>query len=492
MDYITALSEELNKVYTENGDLAYATSGSYCLDFFGLIGGMRGNHRLIMPLFLKAFAEDRLLAIKLLFYTRDVRGGLGERDAFRLILNFLGNFYPAVAAQLIPFIPEYGRYDDFLVLLYTPVKQDVINAIKDQLAIDIDNKENGKPVSLLAKWLPSINTSSKEARDAAAIIAEALGMTQEKYRKTLSALRKNIIIENNLREKDYSFDYENVPSKAYNKYIEAFIRNDKERYESFLEQVEKGEKKIKTDAIFPYELVRKVENLYHSPDRDNQDLIKGIDLQWKSIKRSEYLSNTIVVRDGSGSMTWSYLSSVLPIDVATSLAILLSEQLTGPFKDTFITFSANPKLVKLAPGTLYDKVLQTKAYDECSNTDIAKVYKLLLKVALSNKVKPEDMIKRVIIISDMEFDYAVDNMSTFESFKEMYTLAGFEMPELVFWNVASRNGTLPVTMNEKNVKLISGSSNKVMDIVMNNITKDPYQFMLEALERYEVLNVIKF
>ena len=102
------------------------------------------------------------------------------------------------------------------------------------------------------------------------------------------------------------------------------------------------------------------------------------------------------------------------------------------------------------------------------------------------------MIKRVIIISDMEFDYAVDNMSTFESFKEMYTLAGFEMPELVFWNVASRNGTLPVTMNEKNVKLISGSSNKVMDIVMNNITKDPYQFMLEALERYEVLNVIKF
>jgi len=491
MDYITALSEELNKVYTENGDLAYATSGSYCLDFFATIGGMRGFNRLIMPLFLKAFSEDRLMAIKLLFYARDVRGGLGERNTFRLILNFLGNFYPEVARQLIPYIPEYGRYDDYLVLLYTPLKDDVISVIKNQLEIDIENKKNGKPISLLAKWLPSINTSSAEAREAASIIARSLGISDEKYRKTLSSLRKGLIIENNLRTKDYTFDYDKVPSNAYNKYTEAFIRNDNDRYSDFLDAVEKGEKKINAGVIYPYQIIQKVGALKYNYSPEKPELIKALDLQWKAIPRSEYMSNTIVVRDGSGSMLWNG-GNVAPMDVATSLAILLSEQLPAPFKDTFITFSANPQLIKLKEGTIYDKYIQIEAYDECSNTDIAKVYNLLLKVALSNKVKPEDMIKRVVIISDMEFDYAVDNMSTFEMFKEKYTNAGFEMPELVFWNVASRHGTIPVTKNENNVKLISGSNNKVMDLVMNNISKDPYEFMIEALERYEFLNNIKF
>ena len=493
MDYIEALYEELNKVYTEKGDLAYKSTGSFCLDFFSVVGGMRNTQKLVMPLFLKAFSENKLLAIKLLFYCRDVRGGLGERDIFRLILNFLGNFHPEVARQLIPFIPEYGRFDDYLVLLYTQIKDDVINAIKEQLEMDIENKNNGKSISLLAKWLPSINTSNAEAREMANIIAEGLGMNAEKYRKTLSYLRKGLIIENNLRTKDYTFDYDKVPSNAFHKYNEAFLRNDETKFNDFLSQVEKGEKKIKANTIFPYEIIRECSNLRYSKHLPEfKQKINILDLQWKAIARSEYLSKCIVVRDGSGSMEWSPFGGVIPLDVATSLAILISEQLPAPFKDCFITFSSNPQLVKLLPGTIYDKFLQVEPYNECSNTNIQKVYDLLYNVAVKNNVKKEDMIEKVIIISDMEFDYAVDNMSTFEAFKQKYADAGLEMPELVFWNVASRHGTVPVTKNENNVKLISGSSNKVMDLVMNNISADPYDLMIQAMEKYSFLNDIKF
>ena len=147
-----------------------------------------------------AFNEDPKVALKILFYARDIRDGLGERNSFRLVLNTLGNLYPEVAKKLIPYIPQYGRYDDMLVLLNTPVKQNVISMIQNQLKEDMENKKNNMPYSLLAKWLPSINTSNQEAVSLANLICKELKMTKRQYRQTLSYLRKGMIVENNLRE----------------------------------------------------------------------------------------------------------------------------------------------------------------------------------------------------------------------------------------------------------------------------------------------------
>ena len=209
------ISEKLlNKAFTEKGDAAYLSTGSYCLDFFACVGGMRYNIKDALSLFMRAFYENKNIAIKILFYIRDIKAGLGERDLFRYLFNLLVNMYPHIGVQLIKYIPVYGRYDDLLICLDSAIKKDVIKYLKETLDNDILLKKENKSISLLAKWLPSINTSNENARHLAKILAKEFGLTHEKYRKTLSFLRKGLILENNLREKDYTFNYETVPGGA--------------------------------------------------------------------------------------------------------------------------------------------------------------------------------------------------------------------------------------------------------------------------------------
>lgn len=507
MNALQVISKLLNRTQTENGDFAYKSSGSSCLDFFSLCGGMRKNLSDLEKLFAKAYAENPVLAIKILFYMRNIRGGLGERNSFRVLLKELAQFYPEMAKQVIYAIPEYGRWDDLLVLLETPVKGEAIALIKNQLEKDKkaitaskDSANGAAAVSLLGKWLPSINTSSKESVARAKILMSALGMKAIEYRKLCSALRKEIkILEDNLRRKDYTFDYSKQPSQAMHRYRKAFLRNDEERYKSFLnkvvEQTEKlarGEEipeeervKLNTKTLYPYQLVAPFMNRWDSvPLTAEQEL--PLEAGWKSLERGSFDSKTIVVRDGSGSMYRTGDSA--PINIATSLALLFADQLGGAYKNSFITFSAKPELVQIPENadTLKKKLNFIKKFDDISNTDIAKVYKLILDVAKSANVPKSEMIERILIISDMEFDCCSLNESTFEHYKQKFENAGYELPEIVFWNVAARSTHLPVTQNEKGVKLVSGASANIFENVLSGDLKviTPYDFMLQMLEPY--------
>ena len=483
MSFINISKEVINKVFTENGDKAFATTGSYCLDYFSLVGGMRNNLRDALNLFMKSYYEDPIMTIKILFYVRDIRSGLGERNLFRYTFNALANMYPDVARQLIEFIPEYGRYDDLLVCLDSTLKKDVIRFFKDQLDEDIKNKKEGKSISLLAKWLPSINTSNPDARKLATKLAEGFCMKKEDYRKTLSFLRKGMIIENNLREVDYTFDYEKVPSCAFFKYQNAFNNHDRLRYKEFIESAKQGKTKINTNTLYPYEIIRKLEKNVDKKEAASLDAI------WKNFDRTNINSKTIVVRDGSGSM-YDY-EPVSAISVATSLAILFAEQLTGEFKDTFITFSSRPRIVKIKGETIEEKFKYIRKFSDCSTTNIKKVYDLILDTYKHPSFNKDDALDRVVIISDMEFNSLGNkSKSTFEYFKEKFEELGFRMPEIVFWNVRARNVHYP-TINENGVKLISGSSAKVINMVTNNITTDAYQFMLECLKKYSCFDEIR-
>jgi len=479
------ISEQiLNNAFTENGDKAYRSTGSFCLDYFSLVGAMRYNLTDALNLFMKSYYEDPIMTIKILFYVRDIRNGLGERNLFRYAFNALANMYPHVAKQLIKYVPEYGRYDDLLVCLKSTIRKDVIEYINQQLKEDIENKKNNKPISLLSKWLPSINTSSFVARSLASDLAKGLGMSKEEYRKTLSFLRKGLIIENNLREKDYSFKYENVPSMAMFKYKNAFYTNDNERYNEYLDLAKQGKVKVNTSTLYPYEIIRRLEK-----ENYREEELETLDVMWKNFDRTEISSKTIVVRDGSGSMM-DY-NTVTASSVATSLAILFAEQLTGEFKDTFITFSSRPQIVKIKGETIYDKYNFISNYDDYTNTDIAKVYNLILKTYRHPQFKKEDALEKIVIISDMEFDcLGSTNESTFERFKDEFSKLGYEMPEIVFWNVRARDVHYPV-MNEAGVKLISGSSSKIINMVTNNVSKDAYSFMIECLAKYECFDTIK-
>ena len=495
MNALEAIIGQLNVTYTENEDIAYKSTGSACLDFFSLCGGMRRNLSDLDKLFAKAYAENPVVAIKILFYMRNIRGGLGERNSFRVLLKELAQFYPEMAKQIVYAVPEYGRWDDLLVLLDTPVKDDAIALIKSQIEKDKKAMEKGEEVSLLGKWLPSINTSSRESVARAKIVMAALGMKAVEYRKLCSALRKEIkILEDNLRRKDYTFDYSKQPSQAMLRYKKAFMCNDEERYKSFLnkvvEQAEKlarGEEipeeekvKLNTKTLYPYQIVSPFmdgwSGFKHLPDEKALPL----EASWKALDRGTFGSKTIVVRDGSGDFA--------AINIASSLALFFAEQLDGAYKNSFITFSSEPRLIQVpeTADTFEKKLNFISKFDDCTNTDIGKVYSLILQVAKSGNVPKEEMIERILIISDMEFDYCAEGVSTFEFYKKEFEAAGYELPEIVFWNVEARDTHLPVTMNEKGVKLVSGASANIFADVVSGDLKvvTPYEFMLQILEPY--------
>ena len=182
----------------------------------------------------------------------------------------------------------------------------------------------------------------------------------------------------NLTNKDYTFDYNHVPGKALTKYTRAFRKNDKERYLEFIESLKKDSTKVQTKAekLMPYEIVR----LCNS----GKELA---DTLWNSLDKISYNSNTIIVRDGSGSMTCGLVNVPRPIDIADALTIYMSERINGEMNNKFITFSSEPELVKLnSEMTLSQKVETLHTYNDISNTDIQKTYDILYET--NKELKP--------------------------------------------------------------------------------------------------------
>ena len=483
--FMKYLKTESNTTLTENGAKTYRTTMSDCLDLFATIGALRSaSEEEIVKRFSRAYAEDSDIAMKTLFFARDVRGGLGERRVFKTIFNWLAVNEPASVKKNIEYVAEYGRFDDLLALMGTPCEKALISYIDETLNADMEALERDGNVSLLAKWLPSVNASNRDTVLAAKHIAKGLGLTDSQYRKTLTALRAQIkIIENNLREKDYSFDYEKQPSKALYKYRQAFLRNDEARYKDFITKAEEEPSVMHTGTLTPYDVIAPVINRTEI----TEDERRAMDVTWKALENYVGSENALAVVDGSGSMYWSY-QKPFPAAVAQSLGIYFAERNTGAFKNHFITFSSNPQLVEIKGRDIVEKVRYCMGYNECSNTNLRKTFELILSVAIKNNLSQSDMPEKLYIISDMEFDCCAGNadMTNFEYAKKLFENHGYRLPQVVFWNVASRNAQQPVTMNEQGVALVSGCTPQIFGMLKND-SLDPYTYMMEILSsaRYE-------
>lgn len=472
------LKNEANLTTTENGAVTHITTESDCLDLFATVGALRReSDEEIESRFIRAFTENRDIAMKLLFFARDIRGGLGERRVFRVILKWLAENEPRTVRKNLEYIAEYGRFDDLLTLMGTACEDAMIEVVRAQLDADMTALTNTGAVSLLAKWLPSVNASNKEAVHTAKKIARKLNMTDKEYRKALVALRAHIrIIENNLREKDYTFNYSKQPSKALFKYRKAFIRNDGERYREFVCRVSAGEEKLNSGTLMPYEIIRP---FFHSNVSDEER--KAIDVTWNSQQDFGGDENTLVVIDGSGSMYRD--DDPMPATVALSLGIYFAERNKGAFANHFITFSENPKLVEVKGEDILDKLRYCHNFNEVANTDIEAVFELILDTAVKNNIPQSELPSKIVIISDMEFDSCAENaeLTNFRNAKRRFESHGYGLPEVVFWNVASRNRQQPVTKNEQGVALVSGCTPRLFSMVAGG-TLNPYAFMLEVVE----------
>ena len=499
MNILNAIKNtQTNVSYTENGMRGFKTTLHPLLDMnFRLPSYRAGKSELLADLETVMKSNDAEYILKYMFYLRDVRQGLGERDTFRTMLKALATKYDfenkkeIIVKLITKDIEEYGRFDDLFALFDTKYEGIVLSKIKEQLSQDFDNSKKSKSISLLAKWMPSENTSSAETRRLAHRIIKYLKCSPKEYRKLLSTLRAYLkVVEVMTSSNNWgAIDYNTVPSNANLKYKDAFLKHDEERRRDYLAALRIGKDKdgktvkINSSVNYPHQIV----NQYAKSNGWGCRLgsyDEAIEQMWKALPKKDGLADTIVVRDGSGSMT-SYVpnSTVSALDVSSALAIYCAEQMNGAFKNHFITFSHTAKLVDLSSYTsLHDKLARAYQESECSNTNIENVFELILRAAIYNKLTQEDMPKQVLIISDMEFD-ASDfggNINVFERMAELYEKAGFVLPKLVFWNVNSRTNTVPTLVNKTGVIYVSGFSVNIVDMVMSGKT-DPFEVLVEKL-----------
>ena len=488
-------------VTTENGALGFKTTGHYLLDFSYSVPAMRNNPESFFELFDKSMAEDRNNTLRFVLFLRDIKHGMGERNSYRHLLVHMSDKFSDVLHKMIINcdLASFGRFDD-LIYLYDKskslqVKDDIRLLIINQLEDDENNFREGNSISLLAKWLPSENASSKETKRLAKVVRkEILCISPKEYRKVLSELRNymNVVEVKISANKWDKVDYEAVPSKANLKYRNAFLAHDTERRVEFLQALKNGEKKINSNSMFLYDIIHSyVESTctWMFAGIKEDDTLEQL---WESQYKNA-ISNTLVIRDGSGSMFTEVSSSVTALDIADSLTLYMAENSRGEFKNKFITFSRTPKFVDLSGADkLCEKLTILRRNNDCSNTDIELTFDSILDTAVKANISKDDMPKQILIVSDMEFDSCINyDEILFESIIKKFNENGYEMPKLVFWNVCSRTNAIPLTSNKNGVILISGFSKNLVDMVMSE-ELDPYKALINQLKvnRYDCVDNI--
>ena len=504
MSYLNNLKDATNYTYTENGAVTHMTTKSMLLDLFAMGGAYRTRTDFeCINLFKDAYDENPLYALKCLFYLRDCRGGQGERRFFRTCFRWLCYQHSDVARRVLPLIPEYGRWDDlYYCTENTGVFDDALELIKNQLILDMECKTP----SLLAKWVKSENTSSKDSRKLAHATRMYLGVSHKEYRQMLSKLRAKIKVLETLMSANRwdEIEFDKIPSRAGMIYKNAFARRDmiKEKYKAFALN---KETKVNAKTLYPYECVKAARNCIGRVYNTNDFNRAMVNKYWDNL--TDYFNgcsfNALCVCDTSGSMTGWYGNDVAPIDVAISLSLYCAERAAGPFAGHYISFASRPQLIRTDGVDFVDKVHRIYKTNLIDNTNIEAVFDLLLTTALKNKTKQEDLPQNILIISDMEFDDAVNdywnrnristaynknNVETIllEGIAQKWASYGYEMPHLVFWNVEARQNNIPMLGNGR-ISYVSGFSPSIFQTLLSG--KTGYELMMEALnaDRYDAV-----
>lgn len=506
MNFIDAL--DMNGVsVTENGMVGYNSTGNAYLDFLYKISSLRGcDVEVLETEFTKLFNSAMLnktdsYLLRFFLYIRDPRNGLGERTVSRWLIKTLFRFTRWENKEecftfLLNKLYDYGRWDD-LLYIFCPSYSDkynkyfvkVCHSLKETLDRDLELMKKGKPITLLAKWMPSINTSSENTKSLAYSFIKVTGMSEKKYRKTLSLLRNYLkVTERQMSLNEWKeIDYEKVPSLANLRYKDAFLRHDEERRLEYLNTLSKGKAKINSSVNFPHDVVHKYSNAF--------DYDETIEQLWKNLKDIPGLKDTLVVRDDSGSMTSTIGNTkITALEIATALGIYCAEHCNDAYKNKIISFSENPKYLDFSEYTsLHDKLVYLSKHCEVANTNIEKVFQLILNTAISNNLKQEDLPKQILIISDMEFDASVDYTSNvFVNAQKEYEKYRYKLPKLIFWNINSRTKTIPITQNELGVYLLSGFSPNVLNILSYGLDNQ-FEALITLLdEKYSEVPLVNY
>ena len=512
--FMNGLRKVNNYTLTENGAVTYSSTLSALMDLFATGAAYRSRSEAdCILLFKKAYEENPMYALKCLFYLHDVRGGQGERRFFKVVYRWLIDYDIIAAKRNLKYIPEYSRWDNMIYICYkTKLWNDCVEIIKKQLMLDIEGINAGENygVSLLGKWMPSINTSSAHTKEVANELRSALGFSPKQYRKTLSVLRERINVLERLMSagKWDEIEFDKIPSKAGFKYRNAFARHDVERMKSekqvvsYKDFIADKDTKVNAKDLYPYEVVAKAYSLTNngywwdrSSPRIDPTERNAINKYWDNL--TDYFNGCafdgLCVIDTSGSM-WGSEGSA-PINVAISLGLYCAEHARGPFANHYISFSSRPQLIETDGVDFVDKVERIYKTNLCENTNIEATFDMLLYTALQNKCKQEDLPSAIIIVSDMQFDSArgyygrgSDNRTLMENIERQWNASGYKMPRLYFWQVDARShgGNIPMQLKD-GITFISGFSPTLFQQIMTGKSAEDFVFDILNSERYAVI-----
>ena len=483
MSFADEMRKQGSFTRTENGAVALNTTGDALLDLFGTIGSLRtADDNRINTLFSEAYEQDALFATKILFYARDIREGLGERKTFRTILRWAADHKPEAIRPNLDLIGVFGRYDDLYSLIGTGLEADMWAAMKKQFEEDLKNLNAGNTISLLAKWIKTADASSSETRKLGILTAQKLDYQVYNFKRIVRSMRKRIAVVESLMSADKwdEIKYDAVPSRAMMIYRKAFMRHDKEGYEKYLASVEKGEATIKASTLYPYDIVEQY--LYHKSSED-----RTLEAQWKALPNYvEEGTNAIVMADTSGSMRGR------PMATSVGLAIYFAERNTGEYHNMFMTFDDNPSIIQVKGSTLYQKVKNTRNAPWGGSTDLKSAFDKVLDIAVKANIPQEEMPKAIIVISDMEINRCGNRDWTFyDKMAAKFQKKGYVIPNIIFWNVKSRNDVFHADKSRKGVQLASGQSVTVFKHILENLGYDPVEAMQNVInsERYECITI---
>ena len=504
MNFANAMYREGSTKLTENGAFAYdSTAQGALLDLFSQIGALRPRtDREIESKFAAAFREDKLLATKMLFYAGDIRqGGLGERRTFRVCLHWLADNHPEIVNKNIELIPYFNRFDSWFVLCGTKCEKLMWENVAKTLAADMKayNASVGTkhvPVSLLAKWMPSENTSSEKTRQMAVRAQRALQLTPRKYRKMLSAMRKHInVTERMMSAGEWAkIDYAKVPSYAMHNYGSAFAKHDHERFDAYLKSVKKGEVKINASVLYPYDLVEKYMNAreagtYYGDCFVARNENAVVEAQWKAMPN--YLTkpvNAVVMADVSGSMRGR------PMATSIGLATYFAQHNTGHYHNQYLTFTSEPKFINIREGaSLLECVKKVAEAGVGYSTNLEKAFMAILETAVNYRVPNNEMPKALVVISDMEIDKYMRpgrHWDFLDVMRKRFANYGYKLPKIVMWNVNARKDT--VLSQSEDVIFISGQSASSFKSLCQNLDGiTAYDLMLQTLngKAYEKVRI---
>lgn len=501
MNFADAMSKsELSTNWgkTENGAVVRTTTSSALLDLFAVAGALRGRSEDdIISMYKAAYAEDKTLAIRMLFYIRNCRNGLGERNTFRVLLRWMAYHHPSVVIKNLDNIVYFGRWDDLYTLVATPCNHEMWDFVRAQWIEDAINYENGKPISIMAKWLKSVNASNPMTCAYGRRTARELGLSAKEYRQALSKFRAHLnVCEKRMSAKEWEkIVYSEVPSYAMKRYRSAFARNDNERFWSYKVELEKkisdgtiSSKDIKSTVMYPMDIVKayiqKASLTYHDFVGEYEvaaaDTI--LEAQWKALPNYvEGENNVLVMADVSGSMM---INNREPMSASIGLATYFAERNHGVFKDKYMSFSSNSSFIELNPNwalrTKINKVLNT---DVGYSTNLERAFMIVLQTAIDNRVAPGDMPKAIIVISDMEInDYCRGlGLDFLEEMSSRFTALGYEPLKVIFWNVQAKENLYLATATNPYAKFVSGFSASTFKDILLTLDETPYDTMVKVL-----------